>query len=87
MAEAPPEADALRAIVQAHEEGNRAFLRKLAEDLRDTDPRLGKLDCAALADTYLVLFDGAIAASVAYRSTWPVDRARATLERWVGPGA
>lgn len=86
IAELPPDDARVRAVARRHRAWMREFLRGLAEDLKSAEPKLKRLDCAALADHYLLLFEGAMAVSVAYREAWPVDRAREALTGWVGAG-
>jgi AcrR family transcriptional regulator len=79
-AEAPPEDQRVRAVIRQYREDVRHLLRELAADLIAAEPELSKLDPADLADTYLLLFEGAIAAAVAYREPWPVQKAIRALE-------
>ena len=80
MAEAPPEAKQVREVGRQHREKARAFFRELARDLAAAEPELAALDTDALADMYVVLFEGAIATAVTYRDPWPVGRAVQALE-------
>ncbi|MBX3177093.1 MAG: TetR/AcrR family transcriptional regulator [Candidatus Hydrogenedentes bacterium] len=80
MAEAPPEAVSVREVGRAHREKARHFFRELIRDLLIAEPELGPLDESALADIYVVLFEGAMATAVAYRDPWPVRRAIEALE-------
>lgn len=82
-AEAPPSDERVRAVVKAHRQNVRALLRGLAADLIDEEPGSAAPDPAELADTYLLLLEGAIALAVAYRDAWPVEQAIATLEACV----
>jgi AcrR family transcriptional regulator len=80
MAEAPPDHWRVRDVARQHQENLRRILHGLSRDLIRSEPALAHLDATELADTYLLLLNGAIAAAVAYRQPWPVDKAMATLE-------
>ena len=79
--EVPTDNDAVRDAVLLHRKRTRSYFRELIDDLIASDPKLAALDADELADIYLVIFEGAIAAAVAYRDPWPITRAIATLER------
>jgi AcrR family transcriptional regulator len=79
MAEAPPEAARVWEVARQHRESLRTFLQELALDLKDSGPAFAHLVPEAVAPTYLMLFEGAIALCVAYRQIWPVDHAESTL--------
>jgi AcrR family transcriptional regulator len=80
MAETPPDAQSVMEVGKRHREAMRAFVRELAQALSAEDPALRDLDCDAIADTYLIVFEGTMAVSVAYHDEWPIARALATLE-------
>src|SRR5690606_35816321 len=80
VVEAPPNDDRVASVARQHRQGVRMLLRELVDDLAREDASLARLDRDALADTYLILFEGAIALAVAYREPWPVHQAEATLE-------
>jgi AcrR family transcriptional regulator len=80
MAETPPDAHSVMEVGKRHREAMRAFVRELAQALSAEDPKLRDMDCDALADTYLILFEGTMAVSVAYQDDWPIKRALETLE-------
>jgi AcrR family transcriptional regulator len=80
VAEAPAEDPRVREVAQEHRESLRGFFRARAQDLVNERPQLAGMDLDALTDTYLLLFEGAIATSVAYRSAWPVAAAVRALE-------
>jgi len=80
MAEAPLEALRVREVSRAHREKARNFFRELIRDLAIAEPALGPVDVDAMADIYVVLFEGAIATAVTYRDPWPVARSVQALE-------
>lgn len=80
MAEAPHDAEKVREVARGHREIMRSFIRELAVALSAEDPGLRTLNADAIAETYLILFEGTMAVSVAYRDDWPVKRAIETLE-------
>lgn len=79
MAEVPHEAVRVWEVARQHRESLRAFFRELALDLKNSAPGFSRLDPEDIATTYLLLFEGTIAACVAYREIWPVEQARKTL--------
>lgn len=81
VAEAPTDGHKVREVARRHRESMRAFIRELTVALSASESGLRDLDCDAIADTYLILFEGAIATSVAYHEVWPVARAVAALEQ------
>ncbi|MBX3730223.1 MAG: TetR/AcrR family transcriptional regulator [Candidatus Sumerlaeia bacterium] len=80
VAECPPDDPRVREAARQHRENFRALLREVSFDLLQEHPNPRGLDPTELADLYLVLYEGAIAVSVAYRDAWPVRRAIQTLE-------
>jgi len=80
LSEAPPDEPRIRAIARRHHEEVRLLFRHIAWDLIRGDPGLAHHDPEVLADTYLVLFDGAIALAVAYRDDWPIKHAERDLD-------
>lgn len=81
-AEVPLEDERVREVVRRHHENLRELLREQARELLDDEPGLAlRLDAGELADTCLVLAEGAIVLAVAYRDPWPVHAAVASLER------
>lgn len=80
MAEVAHEVPAVRQVVRRHREKTRALIRELAEALIAEEPRLARVNVTQVTDTYLVLFEGAIATAVAYRDLWPVQQAVAAVE-------
>lgn len=78
-AEAPRHDPRVREILRRHRQNVRELLRDLAADLSREQSRTEPLDTLRLVDTYLLLFEGALALAVAYRETWPVDHAIAEL--------
>jgi len=77
------EFEAIRAVARLHRENLRGLFRELFAGLCETEPRLAARDGAEVGDTYLLLFEGAVAASVAYEDPWPVERARGVLEQLI----
>lgn len=80
MAEIPPGAERVRDVARQHRENLRGFFRYLLDELLEEDTGEKPIRRDELVDTYLILFDGAIAMAVAYRASWPVERAIAALE-------
>ena len=80
MSEIPPDDQRTREVAKQHKVLFRDYYRKLAADLAASEPELANLDCDAIADAYLILFEGVLAASVGYQDDWPVTAARRVLE-------
>lgn len=78
-ADAPPEATRVREIGHRHREGLRAYLAELTKDLAAGESDLAGLDVEAVADIYLVLFEGTLATATACREGWPAARAAEAL--------
>ncbi len=83
MVEVPPEATEVRKIGELHRENLRGLFRLVTLNLKSSDRRFGNVNVDAIADAYLLLFDGAIAAAVAYQTTWPVDHAIKTMQQLI----
>ncbi len=59
-------------------------VKQLTEDLRDSDPkRYSDIESDAMAETYMVIFSGALALSAMYDHNWPIKRAIALLEQLI----
>jgi hypothetical protein len=84
VAEAPPDDPRVRAVVRQHREHMRALLMELTCDLMAAEPSLAGLHADRLVDTYMTLFEGAIALSVAYREPWPVHTAIEAMNGYLG---
>ncbi|HOE95663.1 MAG TPA: TetR/AcrR family transcriptional regulator [Candidatus Sumerlaeota bacterium] len=80
VAEAPPDSAGVREVARRHRETFRRYLHQLTGALMVEEPTLARADAAMLVDSYLLLFEGSIALAVAYRESWPVERAITTLE-------
>jgi AcrR family transcriptional regulator len=81
MPEIPPEDQRARSVTRHHKVNFRNYFRELAADLVAEEPELKGLDCTAIADTYLILFEGSLATAVGYQDAWPVDAAIRVLEK------
>lgn len=79
MAEAPPHATGVQEVARQHRESLRTLFRELALDLKNSDSAYRVLNVDQIVDLYLLLFEGAIAVSVAYRETWPLEKTREIL--------
>ncbi len=71
----------IRKEVISHKDGFRKILEELLAELKKSNPKYSKLDVPLLADTYYVLFEGAIVACQNYGDTWPIQTARMNLEK------
>ncbi len=80
MAEIGPDVERIRNVVIQQKNNLRSLFLELSVDLKKED-NLEHIDPVTLADTYLLLFEGAIVTAVAYQDNWPVARAIETLER------
>ncbi len=87
MVEVPPEAKETRQVGAQHRENLRGLFREVTRNLIAHDARLRHLDVERVVDTYLLLFDGAIALAVAYQDASPVDQAIQAMERYLRSGA
>lgn len=80
IAEIPADNWRVRDVAREHREKARSLLRELTSGLIAAEPHLSNINGDELADTYLLLFEGAIAMSVVYRQPWPVKQAIRALE-------
>jgi len=80
LVEVPPEAVRIRDVARLHRENLRGLFLELALEFFQEEPAHAPSDATPLVETYLLLFEGAIALSAAYRETWPVSRAISSLE-------
>jgi len=80
IAEIPADNWRVRDVAREHREKVRSLLRELTSELIAAEPHLSSINGDELADTYLLLFEGAIAMSVVYRQPWPVKQAIRALE-------
>jgi len=85
LAEAPPDDERLHAVARHHHEAIITLIKELAADYYAEDASLKPVDFDQLAKLYVVLMDGAIAAAVAYRESWPIDQAIKTIKNMVEP--
>lgn len=79
---APPNVDVFE-IVRTHHEKECAAFKKLSEEYFATLPGYEDVDCESFAETYLVIFEGAIATSCGYRDTWPLEKAKQSVKEHV----
>lgn len=78
-AEVTPETPGIGRVVRVHRENLRALFRELIGGVVNEEKL--NADSDAMADTTLLMFEGAIAVSVAYRHAWPVEHAIGEIER------
>lgn len=83
VAEIPQEAPQVHEVVRQYHESIRQLIGELTDDLMKEDPSLAHLDRGGLVDTYLLLLEGAIVTAVAYRDTWPVEKAIEALHAYL----
>lgn len=84
MAEVPVDVPAVKEVAEQHRENMRKLFRELILDLQKVTPKMKTVDVEDLASTYILLLEGAIAASVAYQDDWPVNQAMKSLKRYAG---
>lgn len=84
MAEVPENTPEVRQVSEQHRESIRKLVRELFLELQEVHPDLKSRDPDDVAATYILLFEGAIATSVAYQDDWPVVQAQAALRRYIG---
>jgi len=83
VVECPPGNTGVQEVARQHRESIRALFQELVLDLKHSEPAYRHLDAEAIVDLYLLLFEGALALSVAYRATWPIDKAITILTQTV----
>ena len=83
MAERPADVPAAAAVAARHRDAIRALIRELAVDLMHSATAYAEIDPDKIANRYLVAFEGAIASSVAFGDTWPIEEARRILQESV----
>lgn len=71
ISEVPQDSEAVRTIIRKHKTGMRLFFTEL----------LAETDQPELADAITVLFEGALIAGQMQQDLWPVQSARALVER------
>jgi len=81
MPEIPVDDQRARAVTRQHKVTYRNYFRQLAADLAASEPELNQLDCDAVADAYLIIFEGVLATAVGYQDAWPLQTAKGVLER------
>ena len=87
VSEIPPGDKRIQRIIRKHHDRQREFLKELCAAYVAERPEYNEVDCDALAETYGLLFDGAIASAAAYRDVQPVEKAIATLKIVLGRNA
>lgn len=85
LAEVPQDGHPVQREAQVHKDALRNIFKEVALDLIEAHPEYARLDPEALAATYQLLFEGAIATSVTYRQLWPVEHAVASLKNYLHP--
>lgn len=83
VAEVPDPNSPLRRKGQAHYEWLRGFIRELAGELVDSDPKYAGLDAGKLADDYMVTLAGSIALTEVYHDTWPIKHAISMVKKMI----
>ncbi len=83
IAELPEDDTRVHAAIRRHREAEREFFREITRAYVEASPSLKGIDIDALADTYMLLFEGAIALTASVRDIWPVARAREALEAYL----
>jgi len=83
LAEVGDELPEIQDICRQHRENLLDLFREISRFLQQGKGRADAFDVEAVAQAYLILFEGAIAASVACRAVWPVDRAIEALKQIV----
>jgi len=84
MAEVPTNIPEVQQVAEQHREYIRNLMRELFLGLQEANPELSARDVEDVVATYLLLFEGAIATSVAYQDGWPVEQAQNALKRYIG---
>ena len=85
VAEEPDASSPLRKDGKRLYDNVRQRVEGLCRELLDSDKKsYGHLDPEALAQTYMLLFAGAIALCEIYSADWPVDQAVVALRRLIG---
>jgi AcrR family transcriptional regulator len=82
LAEIPPGNEDVHRILTRHRDQKRAFLLELIEDYLAENGPCPQIDCEALAETFLLLFAGAIAVAASRKELWPVVRGEESLRRF-----
>jgi AcrR family transcriptional regulator len=82
MTEVPPGDEKIHRILIRHRDQERALFTELIEDFIAENKHCPKIDCVSLGETYLLLFEGAMAVAASRKELWPVARAEESLRRY-----
>lgn len=80
VSELPPDDTVAHGVLQEHREHIRMLLREVTEAYVAEDKALSRVDCDAFSQTYLVIFEGVLATTTAYRDMWPVETGMRAVE-------
>ncbi len=82
--EVPDHSSELRREGHLHYDGARALIRKLAQELIESDPHeYGHLDANTLTEDYMTHLAGAIALAGVYNELWPIKNGMSAVRRLV----
>lgn len=85
VAEEPNTSSPLRKEGKRHYTALRKFIRKLTDELIDSDKvKYKSLDATKVTDDYLLILTGAIALTEIYSETWPIKRAIKAVQNLLG---
>lgn len=83
LAEIPSEDGKVQESIRQHRELEREFFEELAREYLVDECECRDLDCRNLSETYLLIFEGAIATVASCRDHWPIDKAIETIKLFV----
>lgn len=86
VAEVSDHVGPVRKVAERHRENLKRIFAEAADYLKEWSPEYADLETGQLVNAYLLLFEGAIATAVAYRSHWPVDEAIKAMGRFLEKG-
>lgn len=79
MVEVEPDDDKVQAVVREHRSQEREILSQVAKEYLCDELGFTDVDFVELGETYLVIFEGAVATAAAMRDLWPVRKAIETI--------
>ena len=87
LAEIPSDNNQVQESVRQHRKLEQKFLKELIHDYLVVDLGYKNVDCDNLAETYMLIYEGAVATVSSCRDLWPLKKAIETMELFVRQSA
>jgi len=85
LAEFPDASNPIAEISKQYINSNRAMIKSVVKDLKNSSDEYAHLDVQAVADSYYLLIAGAISTCQECRDDWPIKRAIQAVESLLKP--